>query len=162
MTMLCVDASTTNFGLAWFVDGKLDEVDSFSVSGVYDLDKARRIHSIFEKVVNIGDVDQIVFERPVPMRFVHTVIPINQIMGILCAVAFHNCIDVDMVHARTIQARMGLKCKGKEKKFEAIALAKKLYPAMADTVSTHDIADAILIGETQKILMSEIIERSEG
>lgn len=152
-TILCIDASTTNFGLAWFMDGNLIEVRNIVIKGLLDIEKLQKIWSVFQlELVGMIDVDQVVFEKPVPVQFSSALTSINQVIGLLIGLFYSRGIAVDWIHNKTIKSRMGIKSHGKEGKLESIRIAKSLYPFLADSITTDHIADAVLVGETYKIL----------
>ena len=151
--MLCIDASTTNFGLAWFMDGRLIEVRNVVIKGVLDIDKLKRIWDVFQEEINDAlDVNLVIFEKPVPVQFSSALTSINQVIGLLIGLFYSRGIAVDWIHNKTIKSRMGIKSHGKEGKLESIRIAKALYPFLADEITTDHVSDAILVGETYKIL----------
>jgi aconitase A len=151
--ILCIDASTTNFGLAWFEDDQLMEVRNIVIKGVLDIDKLKKIWDIFQtELDDTTKVSKVVFEKPVPVQFSSALTSINQVIGLLIGLFYSRNIAVNWIHNKTIKSRMGIKAHGKEGKLESIRIAKTLYPFLADEITTDHIADAVLVGETYKIL----------
>ena len=152
-TILCIDASTTNFGLAWFMDGQLIELRNVVVKGKLDIEKLKMIWDEFQNELDDTiKVDQVIFEKPVPVQFSSALTSINQVIGLLIGLFYSRNIPVDWIHAMTIKSKMGIKAHGKEGKLESIKTARALYPFLANEITTDHIADAILVGETYKIL----------
>lgn len=161
--MLCIDASTREFGLAYFTDGKLHHVKNISVDGIYgrNLDKAHEIYKQFDGIFLQSTiyqklaVDHVVFEEPVPIHNSKAVTSINQIIGVLIGMCFERNLTVDWVHNRTVKSLMGINKKGKEGKQQSKDIAKSRYPEFATEIITDHISDAILVGETYKLIMKE-------
>ena len=155
MTILCIDASTSNFGLAWYQDKKLIKVRNEYLKGVFSFEKMKAIHLIFNNYFTL-DVDMVIFEQPVPMRYSQALTSINQAIGLLIGLCYTHNIEVSWIHNKTIKSRMGIKQHGKDGKKEGIDLVKKLYPKFADQITTDHIADAVMVGETYYILNEQI------
>lgn len=150
--MLCIDASTSHFGFALYVNGKLTEVFGMDFEGVYDTSKLESMWSAFCTVFAKQKINHIVIEKPVPMQFSKAVVQINQVIGMICSVAFFQGITIDWVHNRTAKSIVGITKKGKEGKKQGIELMKALYPTFADRIISDHIADAIVIGEAYKAI----------
>lgn len=154
MNILCIDASTSNFGLAWFKDKKLIKVRNEYFSGKFSFEKMKALHLTFNNYFTL-DVDLVIFEQPVPVRFSNALTSINQSIGLLIGLCYTHNIEVCWIHNRTIKKRMGVTEHGKEGKKQGIEIVKKMYPKFADQITTDHIADAIMVGETYFILECE-------
>lgn len=149
MLMLCVDASTSHFGFALYEDGVLIKADGVYVKGTFDLAK---LQEIYRKLQDKFHVDHVVFEQPAPIRFSKALTSINQVFGMLAGTCLERGITIDWLHNRTIKSRMGITMKGRDGKKQSIAIARAMYPTFVDDITTDHISDAILIGETYKLI----------
>ena len=155
MTILCIDASTSNFGLAWYRDKELIKVRNEYLKGVFSFEKMKAIHLIFNNYFTL-DVDMVIFEQPVPVRFSQALMSINQAIGLLISLCYTHNIEVSWIHNKTIKKHMGITEKGKEGKKQGVEKVKTLYPKFADQITTDHIADAVMVGETYYILNEQI------
>ena len=151
MLMLCVDASTSHFGFAWFKNGKLIKVEGTHIPGKFDLDKLRLIYLGLNSLFS-SDVEHVVFEQPAPIRFSSALTSINQTFGVLVGICLERKITVDWVHNRTVKSIMKITAKGKAGKAESMARARQMHTRFMNKIKTDHISDAILIGETYKII----------
>lgn len=175
MILLCIDASTSNFGLAWFKNGDLFAVYHLEVKGTFDLHKLGIIYKEISRFLSnkpylvpspinyldpfgfdlkvsprVDRLDFVVFEQPAPVRFSKALTSINQVMGVLIGVCMERRIEFDWVHNRTVKKLAGITGKGIDGKKQSVELAQGLYPEFKDQIISDHVADAIHVGEAYK------------
>ncbi len=153
--MLCIDASTSHFGFAEYVNGELVDVSKTDFGDVYSINKLEKMFKFFEILFRSRACNHIVLEQPVPLQFSRAVVQINQVVGMILATAFQQGITTDFVHNRTAKRLLGVTERGKLGKAQGIEIVKKLYPQFADQIVNDHIADAVIVGEAYKKLMIE-------
>lgn len=153
--MLCIDTSTSHFGFALYVNGDLQKVFGLDAEGTYGLDKFISLTITFGKILQEQKPNLVVLEQPVPVSFSRNLMSLNQVVGMVLAMATSYGASVDWVHNRTAKKLSGVTAKGKDGKKQAIELMKAKYPDFSASITNDHIADAVIVGEAYKQIWSE-------
>jgi Holliday junction resolvasome RuvABC endonuclease subunit len=141
---LGIDASTTNIGLAFYINGVFDRTKNIVFKGTFDLTKLELIVKTISTLLDHTKVDFIILEEPVvPVGFhknMIIVMKLNQVAGAICAVAMMKGVYIQYMHNQTAKSAFGVKHKDAAGK-----LMVNKYPVLAD--ATEHEKDAVLLVE---------------
>jgi len=148
MITIGIDSSTTNCGIAVFVNGNLKETKNFEFPGRYSLDKLEDITNTFSNLFDEVKPNMVIMESPAPVRNSKTLTALNQVAGAIWAVAVVKGVFIASMHNKIVKKIMGTKTKE-----DAINLVKKKYKRK---VKTDHEADAVLTVEAYRIHMENL------
>lgn len=140
ITILGIDASSTNIGVAFYDEDRLKRTKNYEFKGKFDLEKLAKITQEIEDLISDAYPKLILIEEPIPLRGSKAMTALNQVAGAICAIAFVYRVKVQYIHNRTAKKAFGVTHK---------AMANKLivnkYPRL-EKVTEHEL-DAVLITE---------------
>lgn len=144
-----IDSSTTEIGVAIFLNGRLISTENKIFNGIYTIDKLKKIGKYFEELFSERAPDIVLIEEPAPVRNSRAITSLNQVVGAIITMAsMYGVLTIDFVHNRTAKKVMGIRSKD-----DSIAKARKLYPEKLSRPVTHHECDAIMVVETYKKLV---------
>lgn len=151
--ILGIDASTTNIGIAYYVDGVLNKTENLRFKDTYSLEKLEQIVGSVEHIISSYNPKRVILEEPITPNIyskqfrasTRSITSLNQVAGAICAVAFLYKIEVMFIHNRTAKAAIGVKDKTMANK----RMVSK-YPIL-EGATDHE-CDAVLMVEAYKKL----------
>lgn len=135
---LGVDSSTTNCGVAVFVNGKLSQTANFEFSGKYSVSKLKIIAFAFNNLFADYSPDIVLIEEPAPVRNSRAITGLNQVAGAIAALGFYHGAHVDFVHNRTVKKMFNVKTKE-----DSVGLVRRMFKVSKD-ITEHE-TDAVLV-----------------
>ena len=140
ITLLGIDASSTNIGIALYEDNVLRSTKNLQFKGTYNLEKLELIAKEIEELISDVNPRVILIEEPVPMQGSKAMTALNQVAGAICAIAFVYRMQVKYIHNRTAKKAFGV-----THKVMANKLMINKYPKL-ENATEHEL-DAVLIVE---------------
>lgn len=135
---LGVDSSTTNCGVAVFVNGKLKQTANFEFKGKYSIEKLKAISFTFNNLFADYSPDIVLIEEPAPVRNSRAITGLNQVAGAIAALGFYHGAHVDFVHNQTVKKTYKIKTKQ-----DSINIVRRSFRVRKD-MTEHE-ADAVLV-----------------
>lgn len=135
-----VDPSSTNCGIAVYLNGKYEHSFAQPFKGTFSMEKFNDIIDFFNVLFEAEMPDVVVIEEPQSVRGAKTTKMLNRIVGAIYACARSYSMFVDFIPASTVKGKMEYKTKE-----ESIALGSQIKGAPCDT---DDESDAIMVVES--------------
>jgi len=144
-----IDSSSSCCGIAIFEDGIYKESFAKVFDGPYNIQKFRTMTTYFDNLLADYLPDIVLLEEPLAVRNGRVTRVLNQVGGMIFGLASTYAKTIDTIHPKTVKSRMKIK----DKK-DSIIRAKQIT---GKTCTTDDESDAILIVETYKVLVGELV-----
>lgn len=141
---LGIDASTTNIGIATYINGSLKDTKNLLFKDKFSLTKLELIIASFSGVLQELTPDFVIVEEPITaqLRNTRSISALNQVAGALVATSKLYGAKTYMMHNKTIKSAFGIK-----HKHDVKYLLERMYPHLKDEELTEHELDAILVVE---------------